>query len=758
MFRKLAATVAVSAALISPSWSLGLGEIDAESGLNQPLNAEITLISSSDVNEDDLRAKLASYESYNKFGVQREAYHNSLDFKIKTKNDGTKVIVVTSNDPVKEPFLNFLVELNWTQGRLLREYTVLLDPPVFSKTMPTPKPTATVDTNRPQTVTQNRQTPTDSSRRTFEPAEQEASTEVGSKVSRPVVDNQTRELASSAQFNGDDWTVERGQTLWSIAKAVRPEGVSVQQTLLAIFHNNPEAFINNDINRMKAGAFLKVPERSTIEGVSQAAAVNRIRNSTVTDDAPLDVRKSVEETEVDDSDTQGGRLSIASVDEGSSQDSSGSALDDDMSSDTGASDDASGDSASTANDSDVSEFDSDLSQSETASKSGLEVEDETLSVISGAADKADEDATKAEDEDTYLAQDKTTDVNDSNMTGGVTDESNAVTSQESKTADSDAQPTNSLLNNTDKAFYEADNFWLYTGAGLVILLLIGGGFVYRRNLKVEEDDDGGLLDMMTATNKSKPKKKREPRTDNKAMDAPAEPKDPLSEADILIARGKLDKAENVLEDALAADPSGQGGQEVRVKLMEVVASQQNVTKFNQLKAELPDDFDHDSSLGLKVASLTSLIAPDEPEVRFDESPEMAFPSEEDIFGDEQKEPADLDLSGELETQGSESIDTVGNFDQPDSDNSLDMGLADFDEQVQQSSNDKKNADDNSIEFDTNQKDAAGLSDDDAATKFDLAKAYMELGDDEAARDILEEIKDEGNNSQRGQAEKLLSEL
>ena len=755
MFRKLAATAAVTAALISPSaLSLGLGDIDAESGLNQPLKAEITLLSSSNVSEEDLRAKLASYDAYTKFGVQREAYHNSLMFRIITKNDGTKAIIVESREPVKEPFLNFLIELNWAQGRLMREYTLLLDPPVFSKATPAVQPREIPQTTQRQPVN-NQPTTTEPVTRTPEPqvTEEPASTETTAQRERqPEVTEQTRQIAATPEFNGNNWTVERGQTLWSIAKSVRPDGVSVQQTLMAIFHNNPEAFINNDINRMKAGAVLTVPQSSQIEEVAQAAAVNTIRNATVSDEAPLDVRKSVDETVVDDSEEQGGRLSIASVDEGASEESSGSTLDDDATDDLAQTDDGSSDNADDLGDT-SSEYSTDLTESETATDDGLAIEDETMSVISGAADAADETDEVAVDEPAAdIAED---DIAEDTLSNNATteDDSSEVASTETEepaetpetTPETTPQTTNSLADNTDKPFYEADNFWLYAGGGLVILLLIGGGLIYRRNTK-EGEDDGGLLDMMTAANEAKPKKKRESFIGDNGMKAPKQEVDPVSSADIMIARGKLSEAENVLEDALAADPANQ---EVRVKLMEVVASQQNTEKFHQLKNELPEDFDHDSSLGLKVASLTSLVTPEDDSIQMDSgSDELNLPSEDEIFGNTDEEPPELDLSEEIEGK-SVDVDTVS--DKSGDDNSIDFTPSQDDEEL-------VTQEDDSVSNDTvdDSVGGEGLSDDDAATKFDLAKAYMELGDDEAAKDILEEIKSEGNGAQRAEADKLLS--
>lgn len=773
MFRKLAATVAVTAALISPSaLSLGLGKIDAESGLNQPLKAEISLLSSNNVSEDDLRAKLASYDAYNKFGVQREAYHNTLSFKIITKNDGSKAIVVESREPIKEPFINFLIELNWAQGRLMREYTLLLDPPVFSKATVAPKITPKPSSQSQASITKKPATSEQTKRKvdtTVAKAENQSASQ--GPVQNTNVSEGAGRLAATPDFSDDSWSVERGQTLWSIAKSVRPEGVSVQQTLMAIFHNNPDAFINSDINRMKAGAVLAVPERSAISDVSQTAAVNTIRSSAVNSEAPLDVRKSVDETSEEQTVEQGGRLSIASVDEGSLEDSGGSALDDEATTDIAKSEDSIKATESDYGDT-TSDFGTELESNQTATDDGFAVEDETLSVLSGAADAAEETDQIAADEPASSIAEVATSSDD---TLGASDEALTVNelTENSSTDQSPARTveSKSSFSDSDEPFYEAENFWLYTGGGLILLLLIGGGIVYRRNSQ-EVEDDGGLLGMMTAANETKPKKKRESFIGDDGLKAPKEEVDAISTADILIARGKLEEAETVLEDALAAKP---GDQEVRVKLMEVVASQQKFEQFFQLKKELPKDFDHDSTLGLKVASLSSLVTPEDNSLQMDSaSDELSLPSEDDIFGDENAEPVELDLSDELSTKDVD-VDTVSD------DNSLDLDLGDFDKQVAASTESTSTASDSLIEFTESQDDEelvtqedesvtsdvsdnfnsdddSGLSESDAATKFDLAKAYMELGDDEAARDILEEIKSEGNSSQREEADKLLSSM
>ena len=119
--------------------ALGLGEIELKSSLNQPLNAEVELLSASDAELDELRVSIGSPEAFANAGIDRPLFLRKLKFDVMRNAEGNPVVRVTSRDVVREPFLDFLLELSWSKGRLLREYTVLVDPPV---TMPAPAPVA----------------------------------------------------------------------------------------------------------------------------------------------------------------------------------------------------------------------------------------------------------------------------------------------------------------------------------------------------------------------------------------------------------------------------------------------------------------------------------------------------------------------------------------------------------------------------------------------------------------------------------------
>src|SRR5580698_1729705 len=146
------------ACLLSPSlsWALGLGEIHLNSSLNQPMNAEIDLLAASPDELTALRATLAGRDAFTRYGIDRPAFLSTLTFKVGKGKDGRDALLVRSTDSIPEPFVTFLVDVNWARGHLMREYTVLLDPPVYTpgenagSSAPVTAP-STASTSSPQT-------------------------------------------------------------------------------------------------------------------------------------------------------------------------------------------------------------------------------------------------------------------------------------------------------------------------------------------------------------------------------------------------------------------------------------------------------------------------------------------------------------------------------------------------------------------------------------------------------------------------------
>src|SRR5579863_8339813 len=139
----------------SSSWALGLGEIHLKSALNEPMNAEIDLIAATPDELAALRASLADREAFTRYGIDRPAFLSTLTFKVGKGKDGRDALLVRSTDAIPEPFVTFLVEVNWARGRLMREYTVLLDPPVYTpgenaaSNAPVSAPTSAAPASRP---------------------------------------------------------------------------------------------------------------------------------------------------------------------------------------------------------------------------------------------------------------------------------------------------------------------------------------------------------------------------------------------------------------------------------------------------------------------------------------------------------------------------------------------------------------------------------------------------------------------------------
>ncbi len=253
----VAAVLAIAAALPATAFALGLGEIDLSSALNQPFNAEIPVTSETSDSISGLKVKLASADTFERYGLERPAFLTDLDFKVVTEH-GRTVIRITSQQPVVEPFVTMLLDVSWPQGRLLREYTVLLDPPVFDSVVaPAASPAAAAAASA---------RPAPSSSRPPAPVSRAASA-ARVPASRAGADSGTDSYGPVAP----------NETLWRIAQRVRPGAdVDINQMMLAIYRANPQAFAGN-INRLQAGAILRVPNAEQVRNISRAEALAEVR-------------------------------------------------------------------------------------------------------------------------------------------------------------------------------------------------------------------------------------------------------------------------------------------------------------------------------------------------------------------------------------------------------------------------------------------------------------------------------------------------
>ncbi len=259
-------------------WALGLGDIELQSALNQPFRAAIALSATPDELQT-LRIRLADADTFASRGLERASFLSSFDFRVVTSRDGRSVIEVTSLESVAEPFVTLLLEASWPRGRMLREYTVLLDPPVLLPAPAAPPVLTPAETRSSGGAVPggqiNRPAPVPAA---APPAPAPAPAPA---VSEPAVSRvtPTAPRAPVSDAGGVYGPVQRGETLSAIAGRVRPEGVTLNQMMIAIFEANPRAFAGN-INVLRAGATLRLPESTSVQTLAVTAVNAEVRRQT----------------------------------------------------------------------------------------------------------------------------------------------------------------------------------------------------------------------------------------------------------------------------------------------------------------------------------------------------------------------------------------------------------------------------------------------------------------------------------------------
>lgn len=235
-----------SCLLAGQASALGVGDITLHSALNQPLDADIELLDVGDLGADEIEVRLAGADVFAAAGVERLQFLNELRFSPVLQGRGGNRIHVSSSRPVQEPYLNFLVEVARPNGRIVREFTVLLDPLGYTPRM---LPAA---------------------RSGIEPQRQSSTPVPAPRSAAVVVDPAMLEP-------GDEYLARPSDNLWAISGRLRGAGNADRAQLMeALYQLNPQAFVNADRHRLKAGARLRLPagyqpERGAPGAVKEAA-------------------------------------------------------------------------------------------------------------------------------------------------------------------------------------------------------------------------------------------------------------------------------------------------------------------------------------------------------------------------------------------------------------------------------------------------------------------------------------------------------
>lgn len=259
--------------------ALGLGEIRVKSQPGQPLVAEIPVISNEPGELEQLRAQLASPATFERVGLARPTgLISGLDFAIALSDEGKPIIRVTSAEPVQVDAVNFLIEVDWGQGRLVREYSALVNAPGALAAGNQPIIDAPVPP--PSNVILREPEPVAAAPVAAIPAPEPVSPTPDTAVAPAPVARTESPAAAAAPIpaaTSGEVQVQRGQTLSQIARDLG-QGYNLDQTMLALLRANPDAFINNNINRLKQGAVLRVPQSAELAQLGEAEAAALVRD------------------------------------------------------------------------------------------------------------------------------------------------------------------------------------------------------------------------------------------------------------------------------------------------------------------------------------------------------------------------------------------------------------------------------------------------------------------------------------------------
>ena len=762
MARKLAGVVfAVSALHTSVVSALGLGEIELKSTLNQPLSAEIALVKAGDLNSQQISVKLADKKDFDRAGVDKVSFLRDLKFTIQLDGRGGGVIKVLSEKLVREPFLDFVLEARWPDGRLLREYTLLIDLPTFSDDpVAAPLPAVSAQASKPATQSAVRY---------------RAPAPAPSAAAMPVAP-------------GGEVLTRRNDSLWGITSRVKPSGATMQQAMMAIFRKNPHAFDRQNINGLRKGQVLRLPTNEEYASLTRQQAISAVarQNDAWRTGSAMPLEAGTSTSAAAPVAAEESFMKLASADAGSSSTATNAGGED------------------TVDDGVVSlqsELVSAAEKLDRAERENVELDsrmDELqgqIATLEKLIELKDQQLASLQVAMTEQAQSK--ESVDLNFVA-------AEAGGESAQAD-----TPSLQDEGEPSLME--RLTSLPMLGLLGLLSAGGvaGLVWRRRSSAELDDEEAFVAekpqepastvaafaLADEAVSSAQAEDAQPQTVAAELEpgqvaqrvpqsaATATPNfDPVAEAEIYCSYGRHDEAIGMLRSSIEEDA---GRSELYLKLLSILAELEKKDDFISVYEGLVANGDEDTLMlaGHLVSDkgwLDSSAAPG----AMDSTPSVADWNE----GQELEFELDLDLENEaLAAPDTSSPDTslnlVADLDAPVGELEVDSAPLDFDLHVQKAEQDDKL----DLGLDIDQLDGelpdgdgelavsslsamlnsgTDLEDklddiaqgDEIATKLDLARAYVDMGDEEGAREILDEVLQEGSGGQRQEASDMLNVL
>lgn len=280
----------VAAAALSVACSqasaLGLGRLSVQSSLGETLNAEIDISAITPEEAGTLRVRVATADAYRATGVEYNPVLTSTQVELARRSDGRPYLRIRSDRAVQEPFVDVILELNWAGGRLVREYTLLFDPPSLSRPVPPaavttapvmaaapaePRPVAATPAVAPTPAPVPAPAPAAAPRAAAASAAREATRPAPAVRPAPAPAAEPP-AAASRPAAAAQYAVKPGDSLSRVAAKTKPAEVSLDQMLVGLYRSNPDAFIGENMNRLKAGVVLQVPDGEALAAVKPEEA------------------------------------------------------------------------------------------------------------------------------------------------------------------------------------------------------------------------------------------------------------------------------------------------------------------------------------------------------------------------------------------------------------------------------------------------------------------------------------------------------
>jgi len=258
----------------APAMAAGLGKLTVTSSLGQPFLAEIALLAVDKKDLGSIRASFASFEAFKEARIERSSALSAMRFSVEQKKNGDPYLKITSAKAIEEPFLDMLIELDWPSGRLVREYTILLDPPSYGVpqltiapvTPPVTQPVPAAKAEQPLLAAEK------------SPAMPAGAMQPETRASIPRDSGVAKAAAAAGKPAPESYgPVKKGETLSGIATSLKSEGLSLDQMLVALFQSNKQAFGGNNMNRLQAGQILRVPAASQVAELEKGEVARQVK-------------------------------------------------------------------------------------------------------------------------------------------------------------------------------------------------------------------------------------------------------------------------------------------------------------------------------------------------------------------------------------------------------------------------------------------------------------------------------------------------